>query len=92
MGVPVVTVAGDRHASRVGASLLTAAGLGELVGGSVDEYITIAAGLAKDRDGLAFRRAGLRERVRSSSLCDGPGYARRWGEALRAVWERSEAR
>src|SRR5678815_3324539 len=50
MGVPVVTVAGDRHASRVGASLLSAAGLGELVGGSVDEYITIAAGLAKDRD------------------------------------------
>ena len=49
MGVPVVTLAGDRHASRVGVSILTSLGLTELVAHSPDEYVAIAVRLAAIR-------------------------------------------
>lgn len=42
MGVPVITLTGPLHAARVGASLLTAAGLTELVAATPDEYVEIA--------------------------------------------------
>ena len=59
MGVPLVTLRGDRHASRVGASVLTAIGLERLIAATADQYIAIATGLARDPDGLASLRAGL---------------------------------
>ena len=48
MGVPVVTLRGDRHAGRVGASLLTQIGLTDLIANSVEEYVEIAAALARN--------------------------------------------
>src|SRR5208283_2084439 len=46
MGVPVVTAVGDRHASRVGASLLGAVGHPEWVARDRDDYVRVAADLA----------------------------------------------
>jgi predicted O-linked N-acetylglucosamine transferase (SPINDLY family) len=86
MGVPVVTLAGRAHASRVGVSLLTVAGLPELITRDPEEYIRVAAELASDRDRLARLRAGLRDRLRASALCDAPGYARRVEQTLREIW------
>jgi predicted O-linked N-acetylglucosamine transferase (SPINDLY family) len=86
MGVPVVSLRGQRHAARVGASILTAIGLERLIAGSDDEYVAIARGLARDRDALAALRAGLRERVRASPLCDGAAFARRVEAAYRGMW------
>ena len=86
MGVPVVTLAGRAHAQRVGASLLTSVGLGELVATSEDEYAAIARGLAGDRARLAHQRASLRARMSSSPLLDQAGYAQRFGGAIRAQW------
>ncbi|HYF14422.1 MAG TPA: tetratricopeptide repeat protein [Phycisphaerales bacterium] len=86
MGVPVVTLAGDRHVSRVGVSLLNAVGLPDLVAQSEDEYVRIASALAADKARLAGLRASLRERVRTSPLCDAPAFARRFEDALRALW------
>src|SRR5690606_36356904 len=68
MGVPVVTLAGDRHMSRVGVSLLNAAGHPEWVAQSPDDYVRIAAELAGDRARLATLRAGLREDLRRGPL------------------------
>src|SRR6185312_10119579 len=48
MGVPVVAIRGDRFVSRVGASLLTCAGLSELVAESPEGYIETAVRLAND--------------------------------------------
>jgi predicted O-linked N-acetylglucosamine transferase (SPINDLY family) len=86
MGVPVVTLAGATHASRVGASLLTTTGLADLIARSEDEYVSIAAALAADTARIAALRASLRERLRRSPLCDGPGFATRFGASLRAEW------
>ena len=48
MGVPVVTLRGDRHAGRVGASLLSQVGLTDWIADSVEEYLEIAVALAGD--------------------------------------------
>jgi predicted O-linked N-acetylglucosamine transferase (SPINDLY family)/ADP-heptose:LPS heptosyltransferase len=86
MGVPVVTLRGDRHASRVGASMLTAIGLEQLVAATPDDYVVIASALARDPGRLEQLRAGLRDRMRTSPLCDGTDFARRVEAAYRAMW------
>ncbi len=87
MGVPVVTLRGDRHAGRVGASLLAQAGLTDLVARSVEEYVEIAVALADNpvrRDDL---RCCLRPRLAASPLCDGPAFARKVEAAFRRMWQ-----
>lgn len=83
MGVPVVTLAGESHRARVGASLLTAAGLGRLVGRSAEQYVQIAVGLASDRAGLRAMHETMRETLRRSELLDCDGYATRFAALLR---------
>jgi predicted O-linked N-acetylglucosamine transferase (SPINDLY family) len=87
-GVPVVTQLGDRHASRVSASLLTAIGHREWIAESPDDYVRIAAGLANAPARLTEIRNGLREEMRCSALLDHAGQAARFGTALRACWVR----
>jgi predicted O-linked N-acetylglucosamine transferase (SPINDLY family) len=86
MGVPVVTMRGHVHASRVGASLLSAVGLPELIAESPEAFVRIGAQLAGDRQRLVDLRRGLRQRMRDSVLCDGPAFARRFEGAIRHVW------
>ena len=86
MGVPVVTLAGDRHAARVGASLLAAAGLPELVAQDAASYVRIAAGLAADRARLGSMRTGLRAMLRGSALMDEAAWGARFHGALREAW------
>jgi predicted O-linked N-acetylglucosamine transferase (SPINDLY family) len=86
MGVPVVTLAGDRFCSRMGASLLECVGLPDLVAQSADDYVRIAEALATDLPRLTGLRASLRRRVAASPLCDAPRVAREVEGAYRAMW------
>src|SRR5438034_2916458 len=86
MGVPVVAIAGDRHVARVGVSLLTNVGLPEMIGSSIDAYISIAAALAKDVERLRTIRQTLREQMRKSPLIDAPSFVRDLEEAYRRMW------
>jgi predicted O-linked N-acetylglucosamine transferase (SPINDLY family) len=86
MGVPTLTLPGEIFASRHSASHMSNAGLADWVAGSVDDYVEMAVARAGDLDGLARLRAGLRERVRHSPLCDAPRFGRNLGEVLRFVW------
>lgn len=88
MGVPTLTRAGDRHASRVGVSLNRAMGLDALTADSFDAYVETAVRLATEPDELRARRAGLRDRLASSPLCDGPGFAVAFASAIRERWRR----
>jgi len=83
---PVITLAGDRHASRVGVSLLHAAGKPQWVAQTGDEFVRIATDLAKNRSLLAEESAGLRAALRDGPLFDHRGQSALFGAALRACW------
>ena len=85
--VPVITLAGSRHASRVGASLLSAVGLGSLITNSVDDYVDCAAALAQDSNRRQTIVRQLRAGVSASPLCDAAGFARDFAAALRGMWK-----
>jgi len=87
MGVPVVTLEGDRHAARVGASLLHSVGLDELVARDAGDYVRIAAALAADRPRLAALREGMRERLRRSALMDEAGFVADLERAYLEIWQ-----
>jgi len=88
MGVPVVTLAGDRHAARVGMSILTQLGLRELIAGNPDCYVELAARLATDSTRLVALRSGLRDRFRTSPLHDAVSLVRDIEGAYRSMWRR----
>jgi protein O-GlcNAc transferase len=87
MGVPVVTLMGDRHVARVSGSLLTAIGRGGWVAQTKDDYVRIATELGSNPEKLAAIRAGLRDEVRNSSLGDHVGQSTRFAAALRQCWQ-----
>jgi protein O-GlcNAc transferase len=86
MGVPVVTRAGATHVSRVGVSLLTTIGLGELIAADEGEFIEIAVSLARDAGRLKGLRESLRQRMQSSKLMDASAMAREMEAACRTMW------
>jgi predicted O-linked N-acetylglucosamine transferase (SPINDLY family) len=86
MGVPVVTLAGPIHLSRVGVSLLNNVELGELVAERADDYVRIASELARDTQRLATLRSSLRDRMKNSPLCDAKGFTRSLEALLRGAW------
>jgi predicted O-linked N-acetylglucosamine transferase (SPINDLY family) len=86
MGVPVVTMIGNRHAARVGYDLLSRVGLGELAANDADSYVAIAAALAADVPRLAQIRRELRQRMQRSTLCDAANFAKEFEAGLRGIW------
>jgi predicted O-linked N-acetylglucosamine transferase (SPINDLY family) len=83
-----VAVRGDRHAARMCASVLTAAGLSNCIADTPADYRDLAISLAGDPAHLALLRAGLRDRVSASVLRDEVGTTRYVEDAFRRAWER----
>ncbi len=87
MGAPIVTLSGDRFACRTTASILTAVDLPELVVSTPVDYINEAVRLASEPKTLSTLRAGLRDHMRRSTLCDGPAFTRNLEQAYRHMWK-----
>ncbi len=87
MGVPVVTLAGETHVSRVGASLLRCVGLPEFVATTPAEYVSLATRLAASIP----RRAELRARLLTSPLGDTVRFTRNYETAMLEAWQASAA-
>jgi predicted O-linked N-acetylglucosamine transferase (SPINDLY family) len=86
MGVPVITLRGQRHSARMCASILTNAGMGEMIADTVEEYQSLAVRWSADPARLSALRAGLRERVSATALRDEAGVTREVEAAYRRLW------
>jgi predicted O-linked N-acetylglucosamine transferase (SPINDLY family) len=84
MGVPVVSLAGATHASRVGVSLLERSGNARLIARTPAEYVSLAVGLAGRPDELTAMRASARARM--APLLDGARLCRELEAAIREAW------
>lgn len=87
MGVPVVTLAGPLAVGRGGVSVLSNAGLPQLIAQTPQEYIQIATDLASDFPRLAEMRQTLRPRMLASPLMDSRQFARDIEAAYRHMWQ-----
>jgi protein O-GlcNAc transferase len=86
MGLPVVTLAGRSHVSRVGVSILTNLGMPELIAQNKQQYVEIACALTGDLSRLSEMRANLRQRMRQSPLCEEITFTRNLETAYREIW------
>jgi predicted O-linked N-acetylglucosamine transferase (SPINDLY family) len=88
MGVPVVTLAGERHASRVGVSILSNLGLDPLlVASTPDEFVARAATLASQPATLDELRRTLRGRLQASVLLDGRSFTAKLEATYLQMWD-----
>lgn len=84
-GVPVVSLVGDEHRSRVGATILNSAGLAELATRDESAFVEAARRLSVDVERLADLQANLGVRMTASRLCDGRDFAARFEDALFSI-------
>lgn len=82
MGVPTITFLGDRHASRVSASILKHAELNQFVADDLASYKKLAIALAENPEPLVSLRPIMREQLNLSSLCNAEQFTANFETAL----------
>lgn len=92
MGVPVVSMTGEMHAGRVGASLLNGVGLSRFAVADKRAFAKAAMTLADDFDTRLALRNSLRNRIVGGPLGDGKSMARALEDAFFDAWARRKAR
>ena len=90
-GLPVLTCLGDTFASRVGASLLTAVGLPELITRDKVNYERIAIELARNPEDLRQLRGRLAAAMKNSALFDTPRFVHNLESAYQEMWDNHAA-
>ena len=85
MGVPVLTMAGERPVSRQGSAINRALDLNDWIVRTPAEFVTKATDFLNEPSALKHLRENLRERVRASSLFDSPAFAKALLEAIRLM-------
>jgi protein O-GlcNAc transferase len=86
MGVPVITFPGNTFAGRHTTSHLMNAGYPQFVAKDLPGYVELAVQWANRLDELAEIRAGMREQVRKSPLCDAPRFAKDFLNVMEQAW------
>lgn len=90
-GLPLLSCPGEGFPSRVGASLLHAVGLPELIAPDLAAYEARAVELARDPAQLAALRARLAQQRTRAPLFDTPRFVRDFERGLRAMWDLHQA-
>jgi len=88
MGVPVITLAQKESRGRMGASVLSQAGLNGFIAESPDEFVARAVALARDPDLLRQLRSSLRATLEQSPLLDAQAITAPLENAYREMWRR----
>lgn len=87
MGVPVLTLTGERFLSRQGVGILMNAGLADWIATDADDYVSRAETHAADVAGLARLRQGLRQQVLASPLFDAARFAKNFEATMWGMWQ-----
>ena len=87
MGVPVISMRGRSHGARFGASILTNAGVRELVTENSVDYVRRAVQLGNSPELIAAYHSGLRANLLKSPLMNGSQYMKELEAAYREMWE-----
>lgn len=87
MGVPVLSLRGDRFMSCTAGSIAHNAGLPDWIAADEDDYVAKAVAFTSNLEHLAALRAGLRQQVLASPLFDAPRFARNFETALWGMWQ-----
>ena len=90
MGVPTVTMVGDRHAGRVGASILTHAGFENFIANDPESYLRLAIELANDTSYRAALKNKIRKTMKQSKLCNAKKFTSRVEDAYKNMWDNSQ--
>ena len=85
MGVPMVSMHGELHASRVGLSLLSNLGLADLAVSTPEQCVAVATALAKDQTRLEQLRFSLRGLVQQK-LCGAECFATQVEDTYQDIW------
>jgi predicted O-linked N-acetylglucosamine transferase (SPINDLY family) len=88
MGVPVLTLEGERFLSRQGVGLMMNAELPEWIASNPDDYVARAVSHAANLQALAALRKGLRQQVLASPIFDASRFAGHFENALRGMWKK----
>lgn len=86
MGVPTLTLQGDRYAAHMGESILHTVNMPEWIAADEENYIDKAIAFASDLSTLSELRSGLRKRLLASPICDAPAFSRKLEDAFRGMW------
>ncbi|MEW6054474.1 MAG: tetratricopeptide repeat protein [Nitrospirota bacterium] len=86
MGVPVITLSGNTHVSRVGMSILSNAGLSNFIAESHEQYQEIAINTAHDFEELQRLRTILRDKLLNSALLQKERFTRNLEHIYRDIW------
>lgn len=87
MGVPVVTLVGERWVQRTSYSFLTGMGWDSLCASSEQEYMDIAIKLAQNRTQLQGMKAKGRQQFLASPMCDPDRFTRNLETAYQTMWK-----
>lgn len=86
MGVPALTLKGDRFIGHQGETILHNAGLDDWIARDEKDYVAKAVAFAVDLAALSELRGRLRGQLLTSPVCDAPRFARHFEAALRGMW------
>ncbi len=87
MGVPLISLVGENHMSRVGLSIFKNLGMEFFAAPTPQQYVARAVALAMKPDSLAKIRNTMRDRLRASALCNKAVFAARMENAYRQMWQ-----
>ena len=88
MGAPVIVLRGRTHGARLGASILTNAGVRELVAENDINYVRRAVQLAESPKLIDAYHAGLRTNMKTSPLMNTKTYMEELETAYQEIWKK----
>ena len=87
MGVPVLTLVGERFVSRQGLQILMNVGLNEWISFNKEEYVSKAINFSRNLDKISTIRKNLRKKLLGSPICNARRFSKNFENILHEIWK-----